>query len=96
MEPFWKPEGYFKILKDPTNGRFYVTIFRREGRFLLMALNDSPKEAEAVIQLDLQRLLGKQPTAIKDHYAPERRHALEGDTLKLKLQDREPAILWFE
>ena len=96
MEPFWKPEGYFKILDDPTNGRFYVTIFRRKGRFLLMALNDSHKEAEAVISLDIKRLLGKQPTTIKDHYAPERKHTLDGNTLRLKLQDHEPAILWFE
>ena len=96
MEPFWNTEGYFTILNDPTNGKFYVTIYRREGRFLLMALNDSPKEAEAVIKLDLKRLLGKQPVAIKDFYEPERKHVLDGDVLKLKLQDREPAILWFE
>ncbi|MBO4344348.1 MAG: hypothetical protein J5833_01250, partial [Victivallales bacterium] len=96
MHPFWITEGYFTILDDPTNGKFYVTIFRREGRFLLIALNDSPKEAEAVIKLDLKRLLGKQPANIKDHYAPKRKHVLDGDILKLKLQDREPAILWFE
>ena len=96
MEPFWNPEGYFTILKDTTNGRLYVTVFRREGRFLLMALNDSPNEAEAVIQLDMNRLLGKQPSAIRDFYQPERPHAIDADKITLKLKDREPAILWFE
>ncbi len=94
--PFWNTEGFFTIKNDPTGGKFYVTIFRREGRFLLMALNDSPSEAEAVIQLDLKRLLGKQPSSIKDFYEPSRTHSLDGDTLTLKLADREPAILWFE
>ena len=53
-------------------------------------------EAEAVIRLDLQRLLGRQPSSIKDFYEPSRTHSLEGDTLTLKLANREPAILWFE
>ena len=96
MHPFWNTDGCFSILKDTTDGKLYVTIFSRKGRFLLMALNDSPNEAEAVIQLDLKRLLGKQPSAIKDHYAPERTHQLDGDKLTLKLADRESAILWFE
>ncbi|MBO4345260.1 MAG: hypothetical protein J5833_05875, partial [Victivallales bacterium] len=96
FNPFWNTEGLFTIQKDSTGGRLYATVFRREGRFLLMALNDSPKEAEAVMQLDLKRLLGRQPSSIKDFYEPSRNHALDGDTLPLKLADREPVILWFE
>ena len=96
FNPFWNTEGYFTILKDTTGGKFYITVFRREGRFLLMALNNSPSEAEAVIRLDLKRLLGRQPSSIKDFYEPERKHVLDNETLTLKLADREPAIIWFE
>ena len=96
FQPFWKTDGFFKILKDTTGGKLYVTIFRRKGRFLLAALNDSPNPTEAVIQLDMKRLLGGQPKSIKDHYQPERKHTLDDDKLTLNLQDREPAIIWFE
>ena len=72
--------------------KFYVTVFRREGRFLLMALNNSPSEAEAVIKLDLKRLLGRQPSSIKDFYEPERKHVMDGDTLTLYDEERQPVL----
>ena len=97
FEPFWDNHGLFEIVSDSTGGKVIASVFRRDGRFLLAILNDSPKDAKVAIKFDLKQLIGKDaPTKIKGLYAPDAQHKFAAGVLNMEFKPREGDVIWIE
>ncbi|MBO7742209.1 MAG: hypothetical protein J6S21_06605 [Victivallales bacterium] len=95
--PKWKRNGLFKVVSGDDDGKLSIALYHREKRFLLACVNDTDMPKKYVVDLDMQRLIGKAvPKTVRDVYNLGRNHAVSNGRMMLELAPREAMILWIE
>ena len=93
--PYWDKLNPVKIAK-PISDRLMLSTYLREGKALIVILNDTDKKEDAVIKIDNGKINKKETLKAASAYDSSVKYEIVNNELNISLSPRELKIILLE
>ena len=92
--PYWDKNNPVKLI-SPLSERLMVSAYRRPGKLMIVAMNDTDKEEEAIISVDLEKALQEEKQDKMEAFDPldGKKYNIKDRKIKLILPQRDFRII---